>query len=101
VLRLNAKPGDTVKLSADGCSDPDGNAVEYRWWVYEDASTLRDPRTRRFPADLKLSAKDGATTNFVVPPVQREGTVHMILEVVDGGKPRLWSYRRAVVTVRP
>lgn len=109
VLELTAKVGDTVKLSAEGTSDPDGDAVETRWWIYEEAGTLRDQHGRNFPTDVKLTADKGPTTSFVVPslpmtgkpPVAKPATVHVILEVRDAGTPKLWAYRRAVVTVRP
>ena len=99
VVELSAKAGETVRLSAEGTSDPDGNAVETKWWIYPDASTLRDVRTRRFPESVKLSAVGGSSTSLVVPPVTRPANIHVILEVSDSGTPRLWTYRRAVVKI--
>ncbi|HLB72734.1 MAG TPA: nucleoside hydrolase-like domain-containing protein, partial [Sedimentisphaerales bacterium] len=39
VIELNADPGDDVKLSAEGSSDPDGDKLSYKWWVYKEAGT--------------------------------------------------------------
>ena len=101
VIDITAKPGATVTLSAEGTSDPDGNAVETRWWIYKEASTLRDPKTRSFPVNVKLSADRGLTTSLAVPTADKQATVHIIVEVRDNGAPRLWAYRRAVVTIQP
>jgi len=33
VLEITAKPGETVVLSAAGSRDPDGDALDPRWWI--------------------------------------------------------------------
>lgn len=99
-LRLNAKFGETLTLSAEGSSDPDKNTLSYKWWVYGEAgSPMCDP---------KLAVSDPTHATLTVPqpasgwPGQGpEREVHVILEVQDNGSPALVSYRRAVVTVRP
>jgi hypothetical protein len=109
VVEITAQAGETVKLSAEGTGDPDGNTVETRWWIYEEAGSLADPKTRRLPANVKLAADKGATTSFVVPELPKTGnppialpaTVHVILETRDNGTPNLWAYRRAVVKIEP
>ena len=82
-------------------SDPDGNAFETRWWIYPEASSLRDARGQRFPPEVTLSRDRGPTTSLVAPEVQRPETVHVILEVQDAGTPPLWTYRRTVLAVQP
>lgn len=101
VVEITAQAGETVTLSAEGTGDPDGHAVETRWWIYEEAGSLVDPRTRRLPASVKLSADHGATTSLVVPTLPKPATVHVILEARDNGTPNLWAYRRAVVKIEP
>lgn len=101
VLDLPARPGQTVTLSAEGTHDPDGDALELRWWIYPEASTLRDARGRSFPDHVTLSDERGLKTSLVAPSVKRPETIHVILEVRDTGTPALWAYRRAVITVRP
>jgi hypothetical protein len=94
VLQLSAKPGETVRLSADGTTDPDGNQLEVRWWIYEEASKGAAP-------DFKPSSETGLHTRLHVPQDARPSTIHVMLEVSDNGSPRLWANRRAVVTVEP
>ena len=93
VLALTAKSGSTVKLSAEGTSDPDKNSVKLTWWIYPEAGTLR--------AEATLSAAEGPTTEVRLPQVQQSGTVHVILQAEDDGSPPLYAYRRAVLQVKP
>jgi hypothetical protein len=39
VLSIAANGGTTVKLSAEGTRDPDGNAVRVAWWIYKEAGS--------------------------------------------------------------
>jgi hypothetical protein len=101
ILEITATPGQTVRFSAAGTSDPDGHAVATRWWIYEEAGTFWDTKARRFPAGVKLAADKGMTTSLLAPQVEQPATIHVILEVRDSGSPNLWAYRRAVVSIRP
>jgi hypothetical protein len=93
VLDLRARSGETVKFSAAGSADPDGDKLTPTWFVYPEAGS--------FTGEVKLTAAAGEETAFTAPPVDRPRTVHVILQVEDGGSPSLFSYRRAVVTVEP
>ena len=99
VLQLTAKPGETVTLSAEGTSDPDGDALELRWWIYPEAGTL--PTSAEGKSPVTLSAEQGSRTSLVAPKVGKSETLHVILEVRDAGTPPLWAYRRAVITIQP
>jgi len=101
IIEMAARSGDVVKLSADGSSDPDGNTIETRWWIYQEAGTLRDARGRNFPPGITLSATNGFTTTLAAPKVTKPQTVHVILEVRDSGTPKLWAYRRAIINLQP
>lgn len=92
VIRLSAAAGEEIRLVAEG-SDPDGNALSYRWFHYPEAGTSSAP--------VELRGASTASISFVVPPVKNEGTIHLILEVRDNGSPNLFSYRRIIVEARP
>jgi hypothetical protein len=93
VLSLSAKSGSAVKLSAEGTSDPDNNSVRVTWWIYREAGTLM--------AEATLSRAEGLTTEVRLPEGKESGTVHVILQVEDGGSLHLWGYRRMVIQVMP
>ena len=93
VLQRTATAGSTVSFSAAGTRDPDGNALEYRWWQYREPGTFR--------GELPLHDAVARDVNFVAPAVQEPQTLHLILEVTDRGEPRLTSYRRVILTVGP
>lgn len=91
-VKLMAKPGENVELDATGTSDPDKNALRYRWWIYAEASTL---------AAGKIENASSAQAKLAIPKAGSSGDIHIILEVTDGGTPALTSYRRIIVIVKP
>jgi hypothetical protein len=93
VIKLTAKNGAAVELSAEGSSDPDGNAFQTSWFVYPEAGTFR--------GEITLTATDGKSTRLVVPKVEKPETIHVVLQLEDNGEPGLVAYRRAVITALP
>lgn len=93
VLRRTVTAGETVALDATGSADPDGNALAYKWWQYDEPGTLAE--------HVRLSDADGIRTSFVAPAVSEPQTLHLILEVTDNGEPQLTGYRRVVFTIVP
>jgi hypothetical protein len=95
-VRLTARYGESVKLTAAGTSDPDHNALTYKWWIYDEAGRrdLKPVLTNSEPQQAVLTAS--APANNPGP-----GELHVILEVWDNGTPELVAYRRAVVTFQP
>ncbi len=90
-LDRSAAAGDTVVLDGSA-TDPDGNALTYKWWEYKDVDT--------YPGAIAFASATTAKTSFVVPGDARPGqTIHAILEVTDNGSPSLTRYARVVVTV--
>ena len=91
VLKAPAEPGGRVKLSAAGSSDPDGDSLSCRWWVYREAGS--------FPRAASIEGADGPEAVLTVPAEAAGRTIHVILEVTDNGTPPLTAYRRVVVSV--
>lgn len=101
---LTARAGQRVDLSADGSTDPDGDALSYEWFAYAEAGTLGLSSARSGqPLDIKGFDQPRAwfqvPTTRVMPP--GTGTLHVILAVTDHGSPRLTRYQRVVVHVVP
>jgi len=91
VLKITVLPGQTVNLSANGSSDPDGDNLSYHWWQYQQADS--------YEGTVSISGSTSKNAGFTAPSVGSSRTVHIILEVIDNGSPNLTSYRRLVVTV--
>ena len=89
---LKVRPGQTVSLSAKGTKDPDGDALTYRWWQYQEADT--------YEGTIDITDAEKQDASFTVPGDAREGTtIHVICEVTDSGAPPLTRYRRVVVEI--
>jgi hypothetical protein len=92
VLFVKIPAGQMLELDARGTTDPDGNALAYRWWVYGEAGT--------YVGKASLEGADQRQARLRVPTDAAGKTLHVILEVTDDGEPPLTRYRRIVVTAR-
>ncbi|MEK7780811.1 MAG: nucleoside hydrolase-like domain-containing protein [Verrucomicrobiota bacterium] len=101
--RLTAKPGERVNLSAAGTTDPDGDALSYEWFYYNEAGTFPLSNARS-GQPLSIQNFDQSQAGFNVPTnrVMAPGTgaMHIILAVTDHGAPRLTRYQRVIVDVK-
>lgn len=100
---FTAKRGDTVKLSAEGCTDPDDDALSYEWFYYAEVGTFTfSSGTSGQP--LAISGFDQKEASFSIPTSRYmppgTGTMHIILAVTDHGSPRLTRYGRVIVDVK-
>jgi hypothetical protein len=91
VIAMDVEPGARVQLAADGSFDPDGDALSFNWWVYDEASSYR--------GEVPI-AGDHKTAAVVTVPAEAEGRdIHVILEVKDNGRPPLVASRRIILRV--
>jgi len=93
-MERRVRSGETVRLSAEGTRDPDGQGLKLNWIFYREAGTYRGP----WPA---LQGADEATASFIAPKVVEPQTIHVILIAMDAGQPPLTRYQRVVVQVLP
>jgi hypothetical protein len=93
IVRLQVESGSSVRLSAGGSSDPDGNQFSYRWFDY--------PEPGGSKSALDLRGSTGESLIFKAPEVSSATDLHIVLEMKDNGTPALYAYRRAVVSVLP
>lgn len=90
ILFVKASVGVPLQLSAAGTTDPDGDRLRHRWYVYPEAGTYEGKATIADATSTK------ATLDVPADAVGR--TIHVILEVTDEGEPALTRYRRLVAT---
>ncbi|HVK13476.1 MAG TPA: nucleoside hydrolase-like domain-containing protein [Gemmataceae bacterium] len=90
VLRVTTKAGKPYALDATGSSEPDGDRLSYRWFVYPEPGSYRGEATVRDAGAAKATLD--------VPADAAGKTIHVVLQVTDAGTPPLTRYRRVVVT---
>jgi hypothetical protein len=94
-VHVRARAGDTIRVSARGTRDPDGQPLAVSWWQYREAGG--------FPPQPALTITSDGLENaqLLVPKLDAARSLHVILEVQDGGTPPLTRYRRLIVDATP
>jgi cellulose-binding protein len=125
-LVLDVPVGRPVILDAAGTTDPDGHALTFTWFFYPEAGTGipgHPVRVRRRPPAAEAAASgqggipsapsggppepppritiESANTPRATVTPGVEGIAHVILAVEDDGTPRLTSYRRVILDMKP
>ncbi|MEL6109865.1 MAG: nucleoside hydrolase-like domain-containing protein, partial [Planctomycetota bacterium] len=92
ILRRKAKPGQSLTFDAAASSDPDGDELEFRWWIYDEAGTARK--------QIELSDNSGLSTTLTMPDDPPGSQIHLILTVRDQSEiVPMYDYRRVVISV--
>ena len=90
ILHFTANAGSAVKLNAKGSNDPDGDALSYNWFFYEEPST--------YDGTVSVQNSSSSSAEVAVPSDASGKNIHVVLEVTDDGDPALTSYRRIIIT---
>ncbi len=91
ILRVAASAGNILTFDATTSSDPDNDALKYRWWIYKEAGT--------YAGDIEIEDSDQAKASIEIPTGASETQIHLILEVQDDTDTPLFDYRRIVIDV--
>ena len=92
-LALTCEAGASLTVDASASSDPDGDALRFSWWILPEAGS--------FAGEVPLVGAASSRVVLQCPAAAAGRTIHMICEVTDEGTPRLTSYRRVVLSLRP
>ena len=108
-VEIEVSAGQAAALNATGTSDPDGQSLTYKWFIYSEAGL-----TGIRGADVTLVDGDKPIAKVIANSTCRptwlqhsgkpvscssSGVAHIILAVTDDGSPRLTSYRRVILKV--
>ncbi len=94
IIKIVKNFGEDIDLDASGSYDPDGDELEYYWWVYKEAG--RKP----FGKSLNIENPTRQKTKLIIPDEARTRALHIILEVRDKNKTvQLVDYRRLIIIV--
>jgi hypothetical protein len=94
-VNLTVKSGEAFQLSVEGTKDPDGDLIDFYWWIYQEAGSHKD----NFPVQYQ----EGHTFKATAPKVVKTETIHIIVEASDfpSKGPGLKIYQRFVIEVQP
>lgn len=92
ILRLRAKPGESIELDASGSYDPDGDQLSFKWTMYPEAGT--------YEGEVIIEKATEKIANLIVPREAHGKQIHVILEVTDtNANIPLTAYRRVVIDI--
>ncbi|MEA3461210.1 MAG: DUF1593 domain-containing protein [Bacteroidota bacterium] len=90
---IETKEGEQVILKADGCTDPDGDGLSYRWIYYREVGNS--------VYWLKMENEHSEESSFTAPVLGFPQEMHFILALTDDGTPSLTRYKRVIIKVSP
>lgn len=110
---ITAKPGETVELAAESATDPDGDALDIRWWLHEggckygDAAPVSvsyfgesdaDPDAE--PVVYPAVTGEGLNAQITIPEDAQSGDYFIVnMEVKDDAEKPMTRFAQFVVTV--
>ncbi len=92
---IDAQPGATVVLDSAGSRDPDGDAVDYRWFQYRESEAVNRN------AELTLTSERATRISVRLPETANTTPYHLILEAKDRRDLPLFAYRRVIIRTAP
>ncbi len=89
IITKKAKQAATMIIDASASSDPDGDTLNYKWWIQPEAGT--------YTGTVNILNNDSNKITINIPSNSGGKNFHVICEVTDNGSPQLTSYRRIIV----
>ena len=89
IITKKAKQAATMIIDASASFDPDGDTLNYKWWIQPEAGT--------YTGTVNILNNDSNKITINIPSNSVGKNFHVICEVTDNGSPQLTSYRRIIV----
>ncbi|MDE6741967.1 MAG: DUF1593 domain-containing protein, partial [Muribaculaceae bacterium] len=90
-IEIRVSAGDSIRLDISGSGDPDGDSLEYKWWIMPEGGI---PIPEQY-----LMVDSSGDADILLPKDLDKGEVHIICECKDSGSIPLTSYRRVILKV--
>jgi hypothetical protein len=92
IVRLTAQGAEQLSFDASASTDPDGDDLVYRWWIYPEAGT--------YAGSVQIETADQPNATLTIPSGADGTQIHLILEIHDKNAiAELYDYRRIVIDV--
>ncbi|MCG8701190.1 MAG: DUF1593 domain-containing protein [Bacteroidales bacterium] len=93
ILRTQTIAGNIITFDASRSYDPDGDEINYHWWIYREAGTYTNK--------IKLVKPTNPILRLNIPPDANGKQIHCILEVSDNNNiAKLKDYKRIVINIQ-
>lgn len=89
IIIKKPKQGTILVLDASDSTDPDGDVLDFKWWLQPEAGTYNDI--------VSILNSDSKKVSINVPSNSSGKNFHIICEITDNGSPQLTSYRRIII----
>ena len=89
IITIRPEPDSSIVLDASESHDPDGDSLEFKWWVQPEAGS--------YSGKIHLSNGNSDKVTLKVPPSSAGKNFHVICETTDNGTHPLTSYRRIII----
>jgi hypothetical protein len=74
-INLTVNSGEDFELSVEGTKDPDGDLIDFYWWIYQEAGSYK--------GNFQVQYQEGHTFKARAPEVEKTETIHIIVEASD------------------
>jgi len=92
-IEIDTKAGEEITLDASLTFDPDGDQLNFDWFIYADVSSLKAND------GVKIFNPTSSKVTISIPEKTAGKSIHLILKVTDNHPTPLVTYKRFVINI--